>query len=615
MTIHAAHSGRVARPARRTQHATQHATLATLLATALAVGSTFTPAAAQDGAPGSGSGASAGSNAFVETLVSVGTPGTRLALRDMDGDGRRDLLRIGPFGISLRRLLADGSFEPPDREGAQLEWPGARVAWDLADLDADGAFEVVLLLEGDSVVRHRVGPGGTFTAAEDVLTGANGYLPAGIRHVRFARDVDDDGRADLVVVSTDRYLIHLARLDETGVLAYRSKPVTVTFQPDIKLELGDPDDLRDRFGQEVRVPWFRLQDVDGDGIRDLVSVTDERMDVYLAAPSLPDTPDWSLPIAEFEAEADDGDGRIVDLDNLLSFVEKEVNWRLADLDGVPPNDLVVQRGGRFRVYANGAHGPDFARPDQVLKASGNIFYFQLRDVDGDGALDLQLVRADRLSLGRVLRWLLLSGSLDFDIFTYGNEGGTFSRKPIDRKTITVEIPALLPLALDGGEELEQKWGERFRVPARRLALDTDGQLDDIVDIRGNQLVFHRDLVPHDLRGQLFDDVRDIADIDAVVEQFILADLDSLEEGSTKTIDLTDLDDLIQVPGWSMRQAAEGQPPTLTQTISVAPHSGLEFLTDLQLLIEDLDGDGRSDVLVIGVDEHGKQAVQILVRRP
>ena len=555
---------------------------------------------------------------FVETVVALDGPGMRFALRDMDGDGRRDLLRIGPFGIRVRRLLADGTFEPAEREGNQLAWPGERVAWDLADLDGDGADEVVLLLDGDSVQRHRVGPDGRFTEAEVVLSGAKGYLPAGIRHVRFARDVDDDGRADLVVVGTDRYLIHLARPGEDGdsadtVPAYRTKAVTVTFQPDIELELGDPGSLRDRFGQEVRVPWFRLQDVDGDGARDLVSITDERMDVYLAAPTLPDTPDWSLPIAELEAEADDG-GSIVDLDNLLSFVEKEINWRLADLDGEPPNDLVVQLGGRFRIYKNGAHGPDFARPDQVLKASGNVFYFQLRDVDGDGAVDLQLVRADRLSLGRVLRWLLLSGSLDFDIFTYGNEGGTFSRKPIDRKTITVEIPALIAFAGEA-EELEEKWERRLNVPARRVALDGDGQLDDVVDIRENQLVFHRDMVPDDLRGQLFDEVRDIADIDAVVEEFVLADLDELDQGATRTIDLTELDDVIKTPAWSMRQATAGTPPTLTHPIAVAPREGMEFLTDMELRIEDLDDDGRSDVIVIGVGEDGKQAVQILVHRP
>ena len=74
---------------------------------------------------------------------------TRLALRDLDGDGRRDLLIVDPAGLAWRRLREDGSFSPAD-DGA-LAWPSPTVGWNVADLDADGRTEI-----GRASCRERV---------------------------------------------------------------------------------------------------------------------------------------------------------------------------------------------------------------------------------------------------------------------------------------------------------------------------------------------------------------------------------------------------------------------------------------------------------------------------
>src|SRR5262249_55245404 len=255
---------------------------------------------------------------------------------------------------------------------------------------------------------------------------------------------------DLVIPGTSRFLIHLQTKDGW------STALPVSFQASIGLELGDPGRLDARFAQDVEIPWFSLQDVDGDGTTDLVSETAEQVLFHLANPALPDHPTFSLDLTALRA-AVAAPGR-VDLDNLLANVDPQVNWKTADLDGKAPNDLVIQQGGTFNVYLGGSRGPSLDHPDQVLKASGNVLYFLLRDVNKDGRPDLQILRAQSISLADALRLLVVPGSIDFDVFTYANLGASaaagdpgavtgeqdvFSRKPTTRATVSLSIPALL----------------------------------------------------------------------------------------------------------------------------------------------------------------------------
>ena len=124
----------------------------------------------------------------------------------------------------------------------------------------------------------------------------------------------------------------------------------------------------------------------------------------------------------------------IDFDSLLSAVENRVSWRIADLDGKGAHDLIVILGPKFRVYLEGAATGPVGAPDQVLKSSGNVLYFFIRQVQGDALPDLQIARGERISLGRVLRYLILPGKIDFDLFTYENVRGVFSRQPTKRAT-------------------------------------------------------------------------------------------------------------------------------------------------------------------------------------
>ena len=57
------------------------------------------------------------------------------------------------------------------------------------------------------------------------------------------------------------------------------------------------------FGQSVRVPWFRMEDVDGDGQQDLVSQMGERVSFHLARPEIDALPSWQLDLAEYKTRS------------------------------------------------------------------------------------------------------------------------------------------------------------------------------------------------------------------------------------------------------------------------------------------------------------------------
>ena len=352
--------------------------------------------------------------------------------------------------------------------------------------------------------------------------------------------------------------------------------------------------------------------MDGDGDTDLVSQTGDQAQVHLAAPDLPQQPSWTLDLAALRAEQP-ARGK-VDLDNLLGNIEPQVNWRTADLDGAPPHDLVLQTGGTFRIYAGGSTGPALDAPTQVLKASGNVLYFLLRDTDGDARPELQILRAGTVSLGDALRLLVFPGSLDFDVFTYravwgsaeAERGEVFARRPTTRTTVALRIPALLGF-LDDVEELQGQYEERLLVPAVNACLHGDGAFDDVVDVQGDALAFWHAAVPERFGAGIAARLRSF-DADELLELYVERELDSLGDGGRKEISLEDIRKLLDTPGWDLRQAVAGRTPDATLPLAL-PGDGAK------LRVEDLDGDGRSDLVVIGrPGGEGPRRLQFLVRR-
>ena len=161
-------------------------------------------------------------------------------LRDLDGDGRRDLVAMD-FELKLRRLMgamvtqrvtlpldfrvwcqqADGGFRPVsglDLSGqfkVDLERMKLRGMPSFGgDFDGDGRVDFVQLGRGRDVTIHRGGEGCRFPAKPDLVLRLR-REPDHLELVR-VRDLDGDGRADLMV-------IHQGEAEEAG----ESPPVTL----------------------------------------------------------------------------------------------------------------------------------------------------------------------------------------------------------------------------------------------------------------------------------------------------------------------------------------------------------------------------------------------------
>jgi hypothetical protein len=147
---------------------------------------------------------------------------------------------------------------------------------------------------------------------------------------------------------------------------------------------------------------------------------------------------------------------------------------------------------------------------------------------------------------------------------------------------------------------------RLEVPALPAALDGDGAADDVVDVLGDDVAVWKDRVP---RGHSAEGLERLSgfDPDELLELYALRRLDELSDGATLSVELEDIEKLLVTPGWDLRQAVGKAPPDARWTLPF-PGAGAK------LLVDDLDGDGRSDVVVMGRDAEQRRWVQFFVTR-
>jgi len=535
----------------------------------------------------------AASTELARTVLRVEDDATMLALSDVDGDGDQDLLLVDSLGIHVRLLSDAGTFS--DADDVLRTWPAENLAWTLVDLAGDGRTSLAAYVDGREVRTWRLDRETEEGGLELAFAGS---LPRGRFQMSFYRDVDADGRLDLVLPAFGEFAIHLRGAD--GVW---SAPLDVKLEAEVDYDVGDPRSIRSKFGQDVKIPWFTLEDVDGDGDVDLVAESEDEVLFHLAEPVLAGTPTWRLDLAALRAELPpEGD---MDLSNLIGgLTQRTVAWKLADLDGEPPHDLVLQTGSKFSVYRGASRTGPGETASQVLKSSGNVLLFFLRDVEGSELLDLQILRGEELSVATILRWLILPGSFDFELFTYRNDAGSFSRRPTRRNTLELSIPRLLAFAQEL-EELEEEKDFVETVPARRVALGVDGEANDVVDLVGDELCFFLDRAPPSAGN----DLGEVDDLQEALEAFLFKDLDALEDGETKTYDLRELVHDVHADhsaGPPLRAACAGVEPD--QRVALVPG-----LVEHTIHARDLNGDGRLDLLVAGKEGEEAWVVQFFVR--
>ena len=114
-----------------------------------------------------------------------------------------------------------------------------------------------------------------FSAPREECRGLALAPPRGFRQLRFVRDINADGRPDLVL--PDAGAVHLYLRQADGAFAASA---SVTIDATRNMQLAS-DDLTASVGQSLSVPMFTLRDVNGDQRPDLVSESEARFEVFL----------------------------------------------------------------------------------------------------------------------------------------------------------------------------------------------------------------------------------------------------------------------------------------------------------------------------------------------
>jgi hypothetical protein len=288
--------------------------------------------------------------------VGVGAGPGQLALVDLDGDGRLDLVTRHLLGKSVTVLRGDGRGGFADRSSLPLDTePGAMA---LGDVNGDGRADLVVasrgqtheildvLLGADGGALNRVGSPVPLSPAQEL------YKPSVV-----LADLDGDGRLDAAFSNGQRKTVDLLLGDGRGGLRV----------------VGTVD-----LGKSDNVSSFALADVDDDKRLDLVAATDAGVTIRpgdgRGAFGAPAGPPLAVPARpKIEAAADvDGDGRV---DLVLSHDDRS-----------SLTVLLQQQRGQF-VAAPGSPF-DLGKPVSAVLVS---------DVDGDAAADLVIAAVDAQS--------------------------------------------------------------------------------------------------------------------------------------------------------------------------------------------------------------------------
>jgi hypothetical protein len=289
-------------------------------------------------------------------LATIGWP--ELALGDDDGDGRPDLLALSRYHLAVYRSGPDGLPDRPSREATlrpfsdeeELRPETTSVSLFARDLDGDGRADLVVhrtvgaLLRSDATTRfwRNPGPGADPTAPPDAVIATSGGFGS-----IFLEDLDGDGRTEAVQLFVPFGVIQLVRalLTETvqaKLRVYRLGAPGIAgaepcFEEDLTVALAAGEGRIAGILPTVRGDW------NGDGLRDLLAGESLERIALRVGERGPDGPRFGsvvarqqLPPSDRALVADfDGDG----LDDLATYDTRRLDGGvhvLRNLGVLPP---------------------------------------------------------------------------------------------------------------------------------------------------------------------------------------------------------------------------------------------------------------------------------------
>jgi hypothetical protein len=539
---------------------------------------------------------------FESETIEVPTPIEGVTTLDYDGDKKLELLIARDSGLEIVGLHGDPNHHPPPI--SRLTRGSARtLAWCVAPApgpDDSPPHDAVYLARDDgAILRWDPGKDPVELARTTAL-----LLPSGVLAFPFARDLDGDKRTDIALPEPAGLRLWFSNPDGT----LRKGP-QVRHRVEAELDLASPEDARPEVAVSLTIPSFRVKDQNGDGFPDLAFESEDRLQFFWSGPggTLPEVPTFELDLDDIKQKLQAGPSSILDPSNLLKAVSTLVKADVRDLDGDSFADLLLQQGSKVSIFAGTRDGIDRSKAAQVLKTSGNLIAAFSADDNRDGKLDLCMLQAQDISIGEVLLWVVAGGKLKIDLFTYYQEERLhFAKHPSRRRRMVIDFPAILSLASElKDNDTFKKMGEDLaRVPVE-LDLDGDGKATDLAQLRRDGTIeLHPGAAPPGL-----DDMTEAWR--AVTDHF-----DRESKGKDEVeIELLEVVDWLPFVGGKRRAALVGRTPSqILGTPDPAAIAKPEPPADESkrkdekkdeppatkrvLVVLDVDGDGRDDLLLV-----------------
>lgn len=293
----------------------------------------------------------AGRFAYPQALLDHSSPVHAVAVGDVNGDGRPDVLMAtgfsfdadNDFKLFVRHGLADGTLAPPLRYDTGNAYPGSGSSLSVVDVDGDGHSDVVMG-QGDAGIEVFLQqPDGTLASA---------YRLGGGSYRARTADLDGDGRVDIVSLAFGSNTVQIWRQQPGGgFIAPTTYPV----------EHGGWESLD-------------VGDVNGDGRADIV-ITSGQGSGDKALAVMRQQVDGSHGPVEYRATGSSWGARGV---------------AIGDVSGDGRHDIVVSAGGNsptfIGVLRQAADGS--LAPLQALDSYDIPSAIGIADMDGDGRRDV-----------------------------------------------------------------------------------------------------------------------------------------------------------------------------------------------------------------------------------
>lgn len=514
----------------------------------------------------------------------------RLLIVDADRDGLADILSVAKEEISLyfQRSTGDFDFSTPD---TSIILTGRSVGWELSENypDANGVnrFSLLALVDGTKVQQWRI-EDRKFSAPVDLLNNLSGFAGSGVNRLHFSRDINDDGRDDLIIPGAGTLQLFIREADG----GYQ-QAISVLSDMRISSNLFVRQNIERDVGQTLTIPLIELRDVNNDERPDLISETEERFDVSLANASgdyFPQSPTFSIDREEIRERLGNFDVDQLDFSNLTGILALTHEEILEDVDGDNIDDFVLREGGKVSLFTGNAKGMDFTQPKQVLRSGGNVLKIFLHDEDGDGRKDLWLWRIEPISVGDLFLWLAISGSVNVEAFVYRNEGESFARRPARQVTVALKFPSAVRMISSVVDIREQARAVENTsiIPTAVANISGVGNAQDLVVLLDEQVqIFHNSIAP----------------TPPLAEDRFLASLNYSRSRNDYEIDVRRIIDEFEIAQNKELRTVQGRAPDQSFALQQAMRNG-------DLISAKLNADERDDLFVFL--ERGKEHITGIV---